>query len=128
MSGLTVEGYSTVNAGRQGVTIAEVSGATLNNINVVDSADSGFDFKSDIGGLGVGNVSISNCTTNRGVNFVETLTGPVTISNCTGFRSLHLYNITTPAQVNVVGGLMDCRRRTPVSCIVQIGGRLTVTG
>ena len=59
---------------------------------------------------------------------IETLTGPVTISNCTGFRSLHLYNITTPAQVSVVGGQMDCRRRSPVPCIVQIGGRLTVTG
>jgi hypothetical protein len=128
VSGLTVDGYTTVDAGRQGVTIAEVSGATLNHVNVVNPADSGFDFESDIPGLGAGNVTITNCTDDHGFNFVETLTGPITISGCTGFHHLHLSNTKSPGHVYVVGGLMICKRTAVEPCITQTGGWLTFTG
>jgi len=128
VSGLTVDGYTTVDAGRQGVTIAEVSGATLNHVNVVNPADSGFDFESDLPGLGAGNVTITNCTNDHGFNFVETLTGPITISACTGFHHVRLSNTKSPGHVSVVGGLMICRRTAVEPCITQTGGWLTFTG
>jgi len=128
VTGLIVDGYTTVAAGRQGVTIAEVSGATLNHVNVVGPADSGFDFESDIPGLGAGNVTITNCTNDHGFNFVETLTGPITISSCTGFHHVHLSNTKSPGHVYVVGGLMTCKRSAVEPCIAQTGGWLTFTG
>ena len=128
VTGLRVEGYTTVDAGRQGVTIAEVSGATLNHVNVVNPADAGFDFESDVPGLGAGNVIIANCTNDHGFNFVETLTGPITISACTGFKHLHMSNTKSPGHVSVVGGVMTCRWSGIEPCIRQTGGWLTFTG
>jgi len=128
VTGLMVDGYTTVNAGRQGVTIAEVSGAVLNHVNVVSPAASGFDFESDWPGLGAGNVTISHCTDNHGFNFVETLTGPITISDCTGFRHLNISNTKSPGHVYLVGGVMTCKRVAIEPCITQAGGWLTFTG
>ena len=128
VTGLTVEGFTTVNAGRQGVTLAEVSRSTLDDVHIVSPADAGFDFESDVAGLGSANVTISNCVDDTGFNMVEYLGGPITISNCTGFHHVALASQGSDAPVTFTGGSMSCRRYNPQPCISQIGGSLTFRG
>jgi hypothetical protein len=97
-------------------------------VNVVSPADAGFDFESDIGWLGSSNVTISNCTDDRGFNIVEFLTGPITMVNCTGFHHVTLRSANSNAPVTFVGGSMLCKRIDPVPCIKQSGGSLTFAG
>ena len=128
VTGLTVDGFTTINAGRQGVTLAEVSDSTLNNVHIVSPADAGFDFESDIAGRGSDNVTISNCIDDAGFNMVEFLGGPITISDCTGFHHVALSSPGSNAQVTFVGGAISCRRLNPQPCINQDGGSLTFLG
>lgn len=125
---LSVQGYTVVNAGRQAVTLAEVSDSVLDHVDIVSEADAGFDFESDLPNLGSGNVTISNCIDNHGFNMIEPLTGPVTVVNCTGFHRVHLGGPHGTAPVNFVGGSMSCRWRDPVPCIRLNGGSMTFTG
>ena len=125
---LQVEGYTIIGAGRQAVTLAEVSHSVLDHVNIVSSADAGFDFESDIPWLGSDTVTISNCTNNRGFNMIEPLTGPITVTNCTGSHRINLNGPHATAQVSFTGGTMVCRRRDPVPCIRLSGGAMTLTG
>ncbi len=128
VTGLTVEGYTTINAGRQGITLAEVASSVLNHVNVINPADDGFDFESDIPGVGSNNVTISNCTDEHGFNLIEFFSGPITVTNCTGFHHVTLGSLHSNAPITFVGGTMLCRRRNPVPCIKQDGGSLTFRG
>jgi len=128
VTGLTVDGFTTTDAGRQGVTLAEVSGASLDHVHVVSPADSGFDFESDLPGLGSDNVSISNCTDDKGFNLIEFFSGPITITNCTGFHHVSLGSPHSNAPISFVGGHLTCKRIDPQPCIRQNGGSLRFTG
>jgi hypothetical protein len=77
---ILVTGYTVTKAGRQGITLAYVTRATFNDVNIVSTADSGWDFESDGLGIGSGNITI-NRATGRGVHMIEALSGPVTYNN-----------------------------------------------
>jgi hypothetical protein len=128
VTGLSVNGYTTINAGRQGVTVAEVANSTLDHVNVISPADTGFDFESDLPGVGSGNVSITNCTDDHGFNLVEFLTGPITIANCSGFHHVGIRSLQSNAPIRFIGGTLSCKRNDPNPCIDQTGGSLTLTG
>ncbi len=128
VTGLTVDGYTTDNAGRQGVTLAEVASSVLDGVNVVSPADSGFDFESDLPGLGSGDVTISNCTDDHGFNLIEYFTGPITVNDCTGFHHVSLGSPNSEAPIRFSGGTLTCKRHDPQPCIRQNGGSLTFTG
>ncbi len=127
VTGLTVNGFTTTRAGRQGVTLAEVSDSSLNDVNVVSPADAGFDFESDLPGEGSSNVSITNCADDKGFNMVEYFAGPVTISGCTGFHHVTLRGSAADAPISFVGGTLTCKRDDPQPCIDQDGGSLDFT-
>jgi hypothetical protein len=127
-TGLVVDGFTTVNAGRQGVTLADVYGATMTDIHIVSPAASGFAFESDEAGMGSGNVAISNCTYVSGIYLVEYLTGPITFTNCSGLSHVQLglpRGVHSQQPVTFVGGELICQDRNPRPCIDQWGGNLT---
>ncbi len=125
---LKVDGFTTIDAGRVGVTVATVSGGVLNNVHVISPGMSGFDFESDLPGVGSGNVAITNCTDDHGFSFVEYLTGPITVTNCTGFHHVTLGSINSNQPVTFQGGSMLCKRADPVPCIKQNGGTMRFVG
>ena len=125
---LKVDGFTTIDAGRVGVTVATVSGGVLNNVDVISPGMSGFDFESDLPGIGSGNVAITNCTNDHGFSFVEYLTGPITVTNCTGFHHVTLGSINSDQPVTFNGGSMLCKRADPVPCIKQNGGKMRFVG
>jgi hypothetical protein len=122
---LVVDHFTTTNAGRQGVTVAEVSGARFADVTVTSPADSGFDFESDEAGQGSGNVVVSDCTYDHGVNLVEYLTGPITFTNCNGRSAVALGSLHSTQPVSFVGGSLQCRDRDPQACISVKGGVLS---
>jgi hypothetical protein len=124
---LAVEGFTSINAGRQGITVAEVASSVLDHVNVVSPADAGFDFESDLPGVGSGNVVVANCTNDRGFNMAEYFTGPIVVTNCNGFHHVTLRTVSRSA-VSFSGGNLACKRADPVPCIKQDGGSLTFNG
>jgi hypothetical protein len=128
VTGLTVHGFTTVNAGRQGVTVAEASGALLDHVTITNPAASGFDFESDLPGIGSSNVTISNCVDDHGFSLIEFFSGPITVINCTEFHHVTLGSLHSNAPINFVGGTLTCKRAVPTPCIKQTGGSLTFTG
>ncbi|MEI7858678.1 MAG: hypothetical protein WCI26_02500 [Acidimicrobiales bacterium] len=125
---LSVDGFTTINAGRQGITVAELTNSTLNNLNVISPAASGIDFESDLPYQGSGNVAITNCVNEAGFNMVEYYTGPITITNCTGFHHVTLRTDQKVTPITFVGGTLTCKRAVPQPCIDVTGGSLTFTG
>jgi len=125
---LSVDGFTTIDAGRQGITVAELTNSTLNNLNVISPADSGIDFESDLPYQGSGNVAITNCVNEAGFNMVEYYTGPITVTNCTGFHHVTLRTDQKITPITFVGGTLTCKRAVPQPCIDVTGGSLTFTG
>jgi hypothetical protein len=124
---LVVNNYTTTNAGRQGMTFAEVSGARLNNVNIVSPASDGFDFESDVPALGSGNITITDCTYQHGFNVIEPLTGPLTVTGCTGATWVQILDANSNQPVTFSGGTLACEVRAPIPCILLHGGRLTLS-
>ncbi len=122
---LTVNGYTTTNAGRQGITLAEVRYAVLTNINIVHPDFDGFDFESDIQGLGAGNVAISDCTYDHGINIVEPLKGPLSVTDCSG--TLAAYLMTSGQTITFSGGSLECAVVAPIACIHEFGGTVILS-
>lgn len=120
-----VNGSTTTNAGRQGVTLAEVNGVTLSNIHVFTPRMKGIDFESDVPGLGSGNVAISNCSFVNSVNMIETRTGPITFTNCAVGYTVTLSGVNLMQPVSFTGGSQQCRVDHLRACILQKGGSLT---
>ncbi len=125
VSGLVVNGFSSTNAGRQGVTLADVFEATLTNVHIVSPADGAFDFESDEAGMGSGYVAISDCTYGH-VNLAEYFTGPITFTNCTG-GGIYLGSPHSMAPITFFDDSLSCQDRAPKACIVQYGGSLTIS-
>ncbi len=76
--GLTVNGLTVSNAGREGVTMGYVDGASMSDVTILGSAHNSWDFESDLPGVGSGNVVVTNALVDKGVRFIEDLSGPVT--------------------------------------------------
>ena len=128
VSGLTVNGFTTIDAGRQGVTVGEVENSTLNDVDIVTPADSGFDFETDTPGLGSGYLTISNCQNDKNFNLIETFNGPVTVTDCTGFQEVRLWSPNSSSPITFQGGSMTCKRSSPQPCVSQTGGVMTFDG
>ncbi len=77
---ILVSGYTVTKAGRQGITLAYVTGAVFNAVDIVSTADTGWDFESDGHGIGSGNITV-NGASGRGVHMIEALSGPVTYND-----------------------------------------------
>ena len=60
-------------------------------MNVVSSADTGWDFESDIPGVGSANVTVTNFS-GKGVRMIEALHGPITFNNPNVSGSITLTN------------------------------------
>lgn len=78
---VTVNGYTVNHAGRQGITLAYATNSTLNDVTVNASADAGWDFESDLTGVGSGNLTINRPEGHKGFLFQSTLTGPITVNS-----------------------------------------------
>ena len=78
---LTVNGYTINKAGRQGVTMAYATASTLNDVTINSSADAGWDFESDLTGIGAGNITINRPGGSKGILMQGTLAGPVTLND-----------------------------------------------
>jgi hypothetical protein len=76
-----VNGYTVNHAGRQGITLAYATNSTLNDVTVNASADAGWDFESDLTGVGSGNLTINRPGGHKGFLFQGTLTGPITVNS-----------------------------------------------
>jgi hypothetical protein len=99
-TGLVVNGYTINGAGRQGVTVAYANQAALNNVNIVSSADTGWDFESDLPGVGSGYVTV-NHPTGKGGRLVESLSGPVTFNDVNLQGGLIVINDAAASQQQV---------------------------
>jgi hypothetical protein len=77
---IAVNGYTITNAGRQGVTVGYVNGATLDGVTVNSAADTGVDFESD-GSPTSGNITFNDLNVVQGsVWLQEGLSGPVSFN------------------------------------------------
>jgi hypothetical protein len=131
---LTVNGYTVNHAGRQGVTIAYAINSTLNNVAINSSADSGWDFESDVQRVGSGNVTVNNASGGKGIRIVEALQGPITFNNCQCERHVTLMNDAAASgqPVTFNGGtilLTNIDKGVPPAGVTLKGpGNLTFTG
>jgi hypothetical protein len=124
---ITVDGLTVTRAGRQGVTPAFVSGATFSHVDIVSTADSAWDFESDLPTMGTGNITISDSTWKGRVNLIEPLTGPLTFINDHGSGSL-LFDDATNQPIAVTDSTLLLPADdwgTPAAGIVLHGGSLT---
>ncbi len=89
-TGLRVNGLFITNAGREGITMAYIKDSFLNDVAINSSSDSGWDFESDLPGIGSGNVTVTNSRSTKGVRLIEALQGPITFDNYNGQRHVTL--------------------------------------
>jgi hypothetical protein len=115
---LTVNGLTVWEAGRQGITFGNVSGATLNNVRVLQAADSGIDFESDLPHVGSGNVTIANsticyCGARTSINSIDYLSGPVQLTNDTLAGHFVVENPQSANGFTMTGGSLALPRVSP---------------
>ena len=115
---LTVNGLIVRRAGRQGITFGHVSGATLNNVSVLEAADSGIDFESDLPQVGSGNVTIANstvcyCGARTSINSIDYLSGPVQLTNDTLAGHFVVENPQSANGFTMTGGSLALPRVSP---------------
>ena len=115
---LTVNGLTVWDAGRQGITFGNVSGATLNNVAVLQAADSGIDFESDLPHVGSGNVTIANsticyCGARTSINSIDYLSGPVQLTNDTLAGHFVVENPQSANGFTMTGGSLALPRVSP---------------
>lgn len=128
-TGVSVSNVTITQAGRQGVTMGDVFGANLTNVNVVSSQDSSLDAESDLRNIGMGNVIIHNFT-GHVINLINFLTGPVTFTDCTMSR-LTIGSQASQQPITVRGGSLSIpygMQGYPAAGITQVGGNVTLNG
>jgi len=128
VTGLTVEGFTSDNANRQGVTVAEVASSVLDDVHVIGPAAAGFDFGSGVAGVGSSNVTMSNGSNDKGFNIVGFLARPINRTGCDDSHHVTLRSLSGNARVTISGGTFTCKRADPRPCIDQLGGSLTPQG
>ena len=132
VSNLFVNGLTVTKAGRQGITMGYVKNSTLDDVNVVSTADAGWDFESDLANVGSANVTINDAHNQKGIHIIEALQGPITFNNCQCEAHVHLMNDAAASgqMVTFNGGSYELNRNTAtgdnVAGIVVAGhGRMT---
>lgn len=131
---LRVDGLRITNAGRQAITVGDVSDSSFNNVTIDSAAEDGWDFESDLPGIGSGNVVVSNSRSTKGVRFIEALQGPITFDNCQCQRHVDLLDAAASSHqvVTFNGGsilLPDAEHADGEAGITVRGpGRLVLNG
>lgn len=131
---LAVSNVTVTNSGREGITVADVSGGTFTNVNVVSSNFNSWDFESDLAGVGSGNVTVNSARTITGIRLIEALHGPITFNNCQCRRHVSLlYAAAASGQpVTFNGGTILLPNSddgtSPAGITVNGPGNLTFTG
>jgi hypothetical protein len=137
VTNLTVNGLTVRHAGRQGITFGDVSGATLTNVAVLQAADSGIDFESDLPLVGSGNVTIANstvcyCGARTSINSIDYLSGPVQLTNDTLAGHFVVENPQSANGFTMTGGSLALPRFSPGTPPSGIfagrGGHITFIG
>lgn len=118
-SNVQVDHLTITNAGRQGITPAEVAGARFSYVTINGAADSGVDFESDVPTVGSSNVVFDHLTTRPGINIIEQVAG-LTFTNSAMTGRL----MSQAAQVSYQGSI-TCERRAPGACVTVPAGNLT---
>ena len=81
---VAVDGMTITNAGRDGISPANVTDSTFANIMVHGVADTGADFESDLRGVGSGSLVFTDVDFGGPLNVIEPLSGGVELNDCTG--------------------------------------------
>ena len=117
---LYVNGLTVTHAGRQGITMGYVEDSTLDNVNVDSAGEAGWDFESDLQGIGSGNVIINNAHDETGIHIIEALQGPITFNDCQCERHVHLLDDAAASGqlVTFNGGSYELDRDTDTGCNV----------
>lgn len=109
---MRVNGYTVNQAGRQGVTVAFLFGASLDGVTVNSAADTGVDFESDVG-VGSGDVFFQNANIHKSVWLQEPLQSPISFTDST--LSGHVIDrggaATSMTPVMFTGGSLTIARR-----------------
>lgn len=96
VSNLTVNGFTVTNAGRNGLTPADVTDSSISGLTVNSAALVNVDFESDLTGVGAGNLGFFGGNLG-GIHVSETLTGPVTFTGTATGRVFQTTSSTVPA-------------------------------
>ena len=82
---VAVDGMTITNAGRDGISPANVTDSTFANLSVHGVADTGADFESDLKGVGSGSLVFTDVDFGGPLNVIEPLSGNgVELNDCTG--------------------------------------------
>jgi hypothetical protein len=128
VTNLVVTNLTVTRAGRHGIVLASVEGATLTGINLVSSAVASWDFESGVKGVGASNVTVSDCTFTRGLYLIEYFGGPVSFTNCSGGGHVEVGSVNSQAPLTYTGGSFVIAANTPgypPAAIFMKGGNLT---
>ena len=124
-----VKNVTITGAGRQGITPADVYGASFDNVTINRTGEgNAFDMESDLPGIGTGNMTVTNSTWTGAVNIIDYLTGPITFANNTGQGHVTLGSLHSNQPVvfrNSVQLLPAQDPGTPAAGITMNGGNLT---
>ena len=120
-SNIVVDGYTVTNAGRVGITPADVTSGSFDNIDVVSAATSGIDLEADVKGLGDGTLTFDHVVTAKGIHIVE----PITSATFTDTTMTGDFLLTHPGAVSYQGSI-TCNRRSPVACVTVKAGTLAL--
>jgi len=86
---VSVDGLAITKAGRNGISLSDVYGATFTNVSIDSWGLTSVDFESDIAGIGAGNVTFADSTWG-GTIFTEAVTGPLSFERCTNSNTIRL--------------------------------------
>ncbi|MHB1517984.1 MAG: hypothetical protein ACYCVN_01865 [Acidimicrobiales bacterium] len=81
-SDLLVNGLTVTHAGREGMTIADAVHSTFDSVHVRSAAEDGWDFESDLNGVGSGFITVNHPETTKGIRLIEALHGPIKFNGC----------------------------------------------
>ena len=89
---ISVNGFSSTNAGRDGITAGTLVYSILQNITLVHSGTDAVDFESDLPGAGSENLIFTNVALSGIFDMGEALNGPITFNtmNWTGPGRVHV--------------------------------------
>lgn len=127
---LNIRSLLIVNTGRQGITVADAKDATFTNVDIASSADTGWDFESDLDGVGSSNVTINDAKGVHGIDMLEALQGPVTFNNIDIQGHVDIHGQATNGQpITFNGGTIELPRNDngtpPAGIDVDGPGNLT---
>jgi hypothetical protein len=130
---VTVNGLTITKSGRQGITVGYVTNSTFTNVDIVSSADTGWDYESDIANVGSGNITVNHAS-GKGVLMSGFLSGPITYNDpaISGYVVLINSAAASGQQVVFNGGTILLRNtfhgRPPAGMWVRGPGNLSFMG